>query len=114
MGWSGACWLLTSSTIDRIMNFECKGIELENPDGCIKANSLMSMFVDDAVQLCNSFQAPHQSIMDQTKQNLQLHSGLVYTNGGKLTHDKCKFYYICFSFNDDDKAYIREGAARGE
>ena len=32
MGWSGARWLLTSSTIDRVMNQECTGICLESPD----------------------------------------------------------------------------------
>ena len=98
MGWSGARWLLTSSTIDRIMNKECKGIELSSPDGKINVSSLMSMFVDDAVQLCNSFQPPHQTIMEQTTANLQLHSDLVYTTGGKLAHDKCEFYYVCFKF----------------
>ena len=74
MGWSGARWLLTSSTIDRIMNSECVSIKLQSPDAKIQVTSLMSMFVGDAAQLCNSFVPPHTSIMEQTNHNLQLHS----------------------------------------
>ena len=91
MGWSGARWLLTSSTIDRIMNAECIGVLLQSPDGKISISSLMSMFVDDAAQLCNKFQYPNTNIREQTQSNLQLHSDLVYMTGGKLAHDKCLF-----------------------
>ena len=106
MGWSGARWLLTSSIIGRIMNSECKGVELTSPDGEIQVFALMSMFVDDAAQLYNSFQDTHTSIMEQTTFNLQLHSDLVHTTGGKLAHDKCKFYYVCFKFDTNGNAHI--------
>lgn len=62
------------------------------------------MFVDDAAQLCNSYDQPHSSIMEQTTYNLQTHSDLVYITGGKLAHDKCKFYYVKFYFCADGNA----------
>ena len=104
MGWSGARWLLTSSTIDRVMNNECTLIQLASSDNKIQVTKLMSMFVDDAAQLYNSFSPPQTSIMDQTTFNLQLHSDLVYTTGGKLAHDKCKFYYVQFYFDENGNA----------
>ena len=104
MGWSGARWLLTSSTIDRIMNSECSGVQLSCPHGKANVSTLMRMFVDDAAQLCNSFTEPHSSIMEQTQSNLQLHSDLVNVTGGRLAHDKCKFYYIKFVFDRNGNA----------
>ena len=112
MGWSGARWLLTSSTIDRIMTNECTGIHLERPDGKIVVNKLMSMFVDDSAQLCNSYPHPHKSIMEQTQSNLQLHSNIVFTTGGKLAHDKCKFYYVCFFFDENGEAKIHNKTSK--
>lgn len=104
MGWSGARWILTSSRIDRVMNNECSGINLQCPYGKLEASNLMSMFVDDSAQLCNTFKEPNTTILEQTTSNLQLYSDLVYTTGGKLAHDKCKFYYVNFFFDENDNA----------
>ena len=112
MGWSGARWLLNSSTIDRVMNKECTGIHLASPDNKIQVSKLMSIFADDAAQLCNSFSQPNQSIMEQTTYNLQLHSDLGYTTGGKLAHVKCKFYYVQFYFDENGNARIYDKKQR--
>lgn len=73
MGWSGARWLLTSSTIDRVMNSECSGVKIACPSGKLEVNNLMSMFIDDVAQLFDSFQPPHTSIMEQTTHRFGLH-----------------------------------------
>ena len=72
----------------------------------------MSMFVDDVAQLCNSFTHPNTSLIEQTTYNLQLHSDLVYTTGGKLAHDKCKFYYVQFYFDENGNAKIYDKKQR--
>ena len=57
------------------------------------------MFVDDTSQICNSF--VNFCIMEQTRQNLQLHSHLVFVTGGLIALDKCSFYHVKFVFDDD-------------
>ena len=51
IGWSGARWTLTSSTIDRCMINECKGLRLSSPDNTVQLRKLLSQFCDDLAQI---------------------------------------------------------------
>ena len=61
---------------------------------------------NNAAQLCNSYKSPNTSLMEQTTMNLQWYSDLVYITGGKLAHDKCRFYYVKFYFDPDGNVHL--------
>ena len=105
IGWSGARWTLTSSTIDRCMQNECRGFRLSSHDRTVQMNKLLSQFCDDLAQICND--VIDRPLLDQTTHNVQLHTDLVNVTGGRLALDKCKFYYCVFYFDNDGNPHLR-------
>ena len=105
LGWSGARWTLTSSIIDKIMNERCSGLLFQGPKRDLSFTKLTDMFVDDLNQFCNHY-PPNSSLVKQTTHNVQLHSDLVYTSGGILALDKCKYYHVDFYFDQDGKSHM--------
>ena len=99
IGWSGSRWILTSSTITRAMEKHRYGLKLTSPDKSVFIQKILDMFADDTSQICNSFQ--ESCLLEQTRQNLQLHSHLVFVTGGLIALDKCSFYHVQFKFDDD-------------
>lgn len=87
------------------MNERCQGLNFNDPKQEIKLNKLTDMFVDDLNQFCNTC-PPESTIVDQTRHNVQLHSDLVFTSGGILALDKCKYYHIDFHFDDDGVSHM--------
>ena len=108
IGWSGARWTLTSSTIDRCMMNECRGLKLASPDNTVILNKLLSQFCDDLAQICND--TIDRPLMEQTTHNVQLHTDLVNVTGGCLALDKCKFYHCVFSFDKNGVPHMRSKA----
>lgn len=104
IGWSGARWTLTSSTISRVMDEECHGLRLRSPDNSVFIKQILAQFVDDLATICNY--SPSTSIVNQTNHNIQLHADLVNVTGGMLALDKCKMYLCEFYFDDDGDARI--------
>ena len=105
IGWSGARWTLTSSTIDRCMQNECRGFRLSSPDQTVQMNKLLSQFCDDLAQICND--VIDRPLIDQTTHNVQLHTDLVNVTGGRLALDKCKFYHCIFYFDNEGNPHLR-------
>ena len=105
IGWSGARWTLTSSVIDKIMNERCKGLQFQSPRRDLKFSKLTHMFVDDLNQFCNTHEIG-SDIVKQTQHNVQLHSDLVFTSGGILALDKCKYYHADFFFDDKGESHM--------
>ena len=54
----------------------------------------------DLNQFCNSY-PPCSNLVDQL-----LHSDLVFTSGGILALDKCKYYHVDFYFDNDGASHM--------
>ena len=104
IGWSGARRTLTSSTIDRCMERECRGLRLNSPDQTVRLNKLLSQFCDDLAQICND--VIDRPLLDQTTHNVQLYTDLVNVTGGQLALDKYKFYHCVFYFDEDGNPHM--------
>ena len=99
IGWSGARWILTSSTIARAMEQRTYGLKLFSPDRHVFIQKILDMFGDDTSQMCNTID--YKPLLDQTRENVQLHSHLVFVSGGLIALDKCSFYHVEFDFDSD-------------
>ena len=105
VGWAGACWQITASTISNCMNNICVGIYLCCPEGTINVEKLMNFFIDDTKKICNQMKNG-MSLREQTQFNMQKHTYYIATTGGSLALDKCTWYQIHFAFNSDCDPYI--------
>ena len=107
IGWSGARWTLTSSTIDRCMEQEYRSLRLSSSDNTMLFNKLISQFCDDLAQICND--TIDRPLLDQTSHNVQLHTDLVSVTGRCLALDKYKFYHCAFYLdaNRDPRIYSK-------
>jgi len=105
VGWAGACWQLTASTISKCMNKSCLGIRLSCPEGKFTVQKLMDFFIDDTKKVCNQA-GEGMTLLDQTQFNMQKHANYIDTTGGALALDKCTWYQIKFSFNDNGDPHI--------
>ena len=101
IGWSGARWILTSSTIAKAMEHRTYGLKLYSPDSRVSIQKLLDMFGDDTSQICNN--STHLPLLEQTRENVQLHSHLVFVTGGLIALDKCSFYHVKFDFDENGK-----------
>lgn len=99
IGWSGSRWIFTSSTITRAVEKHTYGLKLHSPDKSVFIQKILDMLADDTSQICNSFM--ESCLLEQTRQNLQLHSHLVFMTGGLIALDKCSFYDVQFIFDDN-------------
>ena len=105
VGWAGACWQVTASTISKCMNRNCVGIYLCCPEGDVTVEKLMDFFIDDTKKVCN--QIKHgMTLRDQTEYNMQKHTYYIAATGGSLALDKCTWYQIIFSFDSNGDPYI--------
>ena len=105
VGWAGACWQITASTISKCMNENCVGIYLCCPEGKLALNKLMDFFIDDTKKICNQMKNG-MSLREQTQFNMQKHTYYIATTGGSLALDKCTWYQIHFSFDSNGDPYI--------
>ena len=55
VGWAGACWQITASTISKCMNDNCLGIYLCCPERTIEIEKLMDFFIDDTKKYAIGF-----------------------------------------------------------
>jgi len=105
VGWAGACWQITASTISKCMNDNCVGIYLCCPERKIHIEKLMDFFIDDTKKICNQMKNG-MSLREQTQFNMQKHTYYISTTGGSLALDKCTWYQINFSFDSNGDPYI--------
>ena len=105
VGWAGACWQITATTISKCMNDNCLGIYLCCPLREISVEKLMDFFIDDTKKICNQVRAG-LTLRQQTEYNMQKHTFYIATTGGSLALDKCTWYYVTFSFDSNGDPYI--------
>ena len=104
--WAGSCWQFTATTIANMLSKTCKGAQFTNPSRDLQVSRIIEFFIDDTKKICNTTSSPHKTILEQSVHNMQQHTNLVLSTGGTLALDKCKFYYIKFSFNSNGDPYI--------
>ena len=56
------------------------GLKLHSPNKSIFIRKILDMFADETSQICNVF--VESCLLEQNRQNLQLHSHLVFVTGG--------------------------------
>ena len=105
VGWAGACWQITASTISKCMNNACLGITLCCPSGKITVKKLMDFFIDDTKKVCNQMREG-MTLREQTEFNMQKHTYYIASTGGSLALDKCTWYHITFSFDENGNPII--------
>lgn len=105
VGWAGACWQITASTISKCMNENCTGMYLCCPEGKIDMNKLMDFFIDDTKKICNQMKEG-MNLREQTQFNMQKHTYYIATTGGSLALDKCTWYQVHFSFDANGDPFI--------
>jgi len=105
VGWAGACWQLTATTISKCMDNSCLGIYLCCPEGKVDVKKLMDFFIDDTKKVCNQVREG-MTLRDQTEFNMQKHTYYIAATGGSLALDKCTWYQIVFSFNTQGNPVI--------
>jgi len=105
VGWAGACWQITATTISKCMDKNCLGIYLCCPEKEIEIRKLMDFFIDDTKKVCNQTRSG-MSLRDQTELNMQKHAYYISTTGGSLALDKCTWYQIVFSFDSNGEPFV--------
>ena len=105
VGWAGACWQLTATTISKCMDENCLGISLCCPEKDVTVEKLMDFFIDDTKKMCNQMK-DGLSLREQTEFNMQRHTYYIATTGGSLALDKCTWYQIGFAFDTDGEPFI--------
>ena len=105
ISWAGSCWQFTATSIENCLKQTCCGAFLSNPLNTIRISPFIKFFIDDTNKICNrTIHLP--SLLAQTSHNMQKHFDLVVATGGTLALDKCRFYFIDFSFDENHEAYI--------
>ena len=106
ISWAGSCWQFTATTIEKCMQKTCKGAYLPNPSNTISIHPFLKFFIDDTTKVCN-MSTPSRSLLQQTQYNMQQHADFVFSTGGALALDKCRYYFNNYSFDRNHDPYIQ-------
>ena len=105
ISWAGSCWQFTATSIEKCLQKTCSGAILTNPMNNIRLTPFLKFFIDDTTKICNHTEQ-YSTIMEQTTHNMQKHSNYVSSTGGALALDKCRYYHIKFTFDENHDAQI--------
>jgi hypothetical protein len=85
----------------------CHGISFTNPTQATHYKSTVSMYIDDASNVTNSFlrwlhePPPDDVVLSMLQHDAQTWERLLWTTGGLLNLLKCLFYIMAWQFDDE-------------
>ena len=115
-GWSPPNWSALSDLISKTMSKHVPGLRLMHPDGSF-FERIMDAFVDDVnsgleEEALKAFKPDllppvpkMDTIYDQTQENMQFYSNVLFTTGGKLALNKCFIYLLIMCWQQGYRHY---------